>query len=297
MRFMVSAGISRLRVGSSTMPWTGILALLISLLGAYAAFGALLFVFQHRLVYFPEKKMVGTPHDIQLSYEAIYFKAQDNVELFGWYVPAPNSRGTVLFCHGNAGNISNRLDYLEIFHRLNLSTFIFDYRGYGLSGGLPSEEGTYLDAEAAWDFLVNRKGIPANRIVLYGESLGGAVAARLAAEHPPGVLILASAFTSLPDLGAELYPLFPVHLLSRFNYNTLEYVKTVSCPTLLIHSPEDDIVPFSQGRELFNAARSPKELLTIKGDHNSGFIVSGDVYVQGIERFTSKYLPALPQPR
>jgi len=276
----------------SAMPWTGVWALLISLLGAYVALGVVLFVFQHRVVYFPEKTMVGTPHDIQLSYDAVYFKTEDQVELFGWHVPAPNSRGTILFCHGNAGNISNRLDYLEIFHRLGLSTFLFDYRGFGLSAGAPTEEGTYLDAEAAWGFLVDRKGLQPNRIVVYGESLGGPVAANLAVKHRPGALILASTFTSIPDLGTELYPLFPVRLLSRFRYDTVEYVHRVLCPALVIHSPDDEIVPFRQGREIYNAIDTPKDLLIIKGDHNSGFMISGDVYVQGIERFLSKVLPA-----
>jgi hypothetical protein len=277
---------------SDGLPWTGIVAFLISLVGAYVAFGVVLFIFQHRLVYLPETRMVGTPHDIQLSYEAIYFKTRDDVELFGWYVPASNSRGTILFCHGNAGNISDRLDYLGIFHRLGLSTFIFDYRGFGLSAGHPTEAGTYLDSEAAWDFLVNRKGIPAERMILYGESLGGAVAARLAASQPPGALILASAFTSLPDLASRLYPLFPVRTLSRFSYDTLASVRRVGCPIMVIHSPEDEIVPFSQGRELYSTANSPKDLLGIKGDHNSGFITSGEIYTQGIDRFISKYLPS-----
>lgn len=277
---------------SDVVPWTGLFALLISLVGAYVAFGVVLFIFQHRLVYFPETKMVGNPHDIQLSYEAIYFKTSDDVELFGWYVPASNPRGTILFCHGNAGNISDRLDYLGIFQRLGLSTFIFDYRGFGLSAGRPSEAGTYLDSEAAWDFLVNRKGISPKRLILYGESLGGAVAARLAAKEPAGALILASAFTTLPDLASRLYPLFPVRALSRFSYDTLASVRRVACPILVIHSPEDEVVPFSQGRELYNAASSPKDLLTIKGDHNNGFILSGEIYTQGIDRFISKYLPS-----
>ncbi len=290
----MSVETGRLGAISSAMPWTGVWALLISLVGAYLALGVVLFLFQGRLVYFPEKKMVGTPHDIQLSYDAIYFKTEDQVELFGWYVPAPNARGTILFCHGNAGNISNRLDYLEIFHRLGLSTFIFDYRGYGLSSGTPSERGTYLDSEAAWDYLVSKRGIPPNHIIVYGESLGGAVAARLAARYEPGALILASTFTSLPDLGAELYPLFPVRLLSRFKYNTLESIRQVKCPTLVIHSPDDEIIPYRQGSEIFNALLTTTgEMLTIKGDHNSGFVVSGEVYTQGIERFVSR-LPLPP---
>ncbi len=290
MRFLESVETGRLGVFSSAMQWTGVWAVIISLLGAYVALGLVLFLFQSRLVYFPEKVMVGTPHDVQLNYEAIYFKTRDGVELFGWYVPAPNSKGTILFCHGNAGNISHRLEYLQIFHRMGLSTFLYDYRGFGLSSGTPSEEGTTLDSEAALDFVMSRKGVPSERIVLYGESLGGAVAARLAVQQRPGALILASTFTSLPDLGAELYPLFPVRLLSRFRYDTLEYLRRVESPTLLIHSPDDEIVPFRHGRELYNAVSASRELLSIKGDHNSGFIISGDVYAQGIQRFLSRHL-------
>ncbi len=270
---------------ASTLPWSGLCLVVTSLLGAYAALGMVLFLFQGQLVYFPEKQMAGTPHDIQLPYEAIYLKTGDQVELFAWYVPAVSPRGTILFCHGNAGNISHRLAYVQIFHRLGLNVFLFDYRGFGLSGGSPSEEGTHLDSEAAWSFLAGKKGIPPGSVVVYGESLGGAVAARLATRYPARALILASTFTSLPDLGAELYPLFPVRLLSRFHYRTLDYVRQVRCPTLVIHSPEDDIVPYHHGKSIYNALGAPRELLTIRGDHNSGFLVSGDAYIQGIERF------------
>jgi fermentation-respiration switch protein FrsA (DUF1100 family) len=273
------------------MQWTGVWAVIISLFGVYVVLGLVLFMFQSRLVYFPEKLMAATPHDVQLSYEAIYFKTRDGVELFGWYVPAPSGKGTILFCHGNAGNISHRLEVLQIFNRMGLSTFIFDYRGYGLSSGKPTEVGTYLDSDAAWEFLVSRKGIPPDQIVVYGESLGGAVAARLAANHRPGALILASTFTSLPDLGAVLYPLFPVRLLSRFRYSTLEYARRVECPTLVIHSLDDEIVPFRCGRELYNAIAAPKELLSLEGNHNSGFRISGDVYTEGMQGFLSRYLP------
>lgn len=281
---------------TGAIPGSGFWLVLLFVLGAYVAFGLILFVFQGRLVYFPEKQMAETPHDIGLPYEAIYLKTEDQLEIFGWYVPADSPKGTILFCHGNAGNISHRLAYLEIFHRLGLSTFIFDYRGFGLSEGSPSEQGTYLDSEAAWHFLVGRKGIPPGSIALYGESLGGPVAARLAARRSPGALILASAFTSLPDLGATLYPLFPVRLLSRFSYNTLDYVRRVECPTLVIHSRDDEIVPFRQGRALHEAIGAAGELLTIQGDHNSGFIISRDLYVEGIKGFLARHLPPPPPP-
>ena len=292
----MSMGPVRLGIMAGAIPWSGLWLLALSLLGAYVAFGVILFVLQGRLVYFPEKQLAGTPHDIGLAYEAITLRTEDQVEIFAWYVPVAGSRGTILFCHGNAGNISHRLAYLEIFHRLGLSTFIFDYRGFGLSEGYPAEQGTYLDSEAAWGFLVGRKGISPGSIVLYGESLGGPVAARLAARHSPGALILASTFTSLPDLGAALYPLFPVRLLSRFNYDTLEFLRQVRCPTLIIHSPDDEIVPFRQAKALADAMGALGELLTIRGDHNSGFIMSRDLYVEGIEGFLAGRMrrPASP---
>lgn len=274
---------------AGVISWSGLLVVVLSLAAAYAALGLILYVFQDRLVYFPDKLIIGTPHDRRLAYETVRLSTEDQVDVFGWYVPADGPWGTILFCHGNAGNISHRLVYLEIFHRLGLNTFIFDYRGFGRSSGSPSEEGTYRDSEAAWRFLVVDKGIPPHSIAVYGESLGGAVAARLAAAHRPGALILASAFTSLPELGADLYPFLPVRHLARFRYPTLEHVRRVECPILVIHSPDDEIVPFRHGKALREGAGNLGELLVIQGDHNSGFVTSGDVYERGLEAFLARH--------
>jgi fermentation-respiration switch protein FrsA (DUF1100 family) len=171
----------------------------------------------------------------------------------------------VLFCHGNAGNVSHRLDTLQFFRSLGLGTLIFDYRGYGRSDGSPSEKGTYRDAEAAWRHLVEQRQIPPERIVILGRSLGGAVAARLAADQRPGALVVESAFTSVPDLAARMFPVYPVHLLARIRYNTLKWIRRVHCPVLVVHSRDDEMIPFRHGRRLFEAAPEPKEFLELRG--------------------------------
>src|SRR5687768_2366518 len=183
---------------------------------AYVVFAVSIFFVQPRLVYYPEygRSITGTPDDLGLDYEAVELATDDGETLHGWFVPAPGAKATVLFFHGNAGNISHRMGYLAMLYSLGYNTFILDYRGYGESSGEPSESGTYRDAQAAWQYVTVKKGIAPSEIVLFGESLGGAVAAWLATRKEPGLLVLASAFTSVPDMGAKLYPFLPVRLLS-----------------------------------------------------------------------------------
>ena len=258
--------------------------------GGYLGLLLLVYFMQPRLIYFPEGTLAATPETAGLSYESVSFRTDDGVVLSGWFVPAEPCIGVVLFCHGNAGNMSHRLESIQLFHRLKLSTFIFDYRGYGSSEGRPSERGTYLDALAAWDYLKNRRACASGDIVVFGRSLGAAIAARLAEERDPGALIIESAFTSITDLGAELYPFLPVRLLSRYRYETIRYLGHVRCPVLVVHSPSDEIIPFRHGRRLFDAAKPPKAFLEISGSHNDGFLVSGDAYVEGIKNFLSSYI-------
>jgi len=256
--------------------------------GLYIFLMLFLFVFQSSLIYFPDNRIISTPHEIGLNYDAVSFKATDGVELTGWFIPA-SSEIVVLFCHGNAGNISDRLDSLQVFHKLGFNSFIFDYRGYGESAGKTTEQGTYRDAEGAWNFLVREKGFKQDEIIIFGRSLGGAVAAHLAMTQQPSALILESTFTSISDLGAGLYPFFPVRLLSRFNYSVVDFVRRVHCPVLVVHSLEDDIVPYGLGVKVYRAANEPKEFLEIAGDHNSGFLMSGNSYMNGLRSFINKY--------
>ena len=255
---------------------------------AYLAAVALVYVLQARLVYYPSRGLVQTPDAIGLSYEDVIFTSSDGVRLSGWLVPAKQPRAVLLLCHGNAGNISHRLDTIEIFHRLGLSTFIFDYRGYGESGGKPGERGTYLDALAAWEWLVNERNVPPDSIVIMGRSLGGPVAAWIAKEHTPKALIVESSFSSIRDLAADLYSWLPARYLSRFTYSTKDYLEEITCPVLVIHSPDDDVIPYRHGQLLFDSAREPKEFLRISGTHNDGFLLSGKRYVEGLDRFISR---------
>ena len=267
-----------------------------NILGALAtAYVALLigvFLFQSRLVYFPDtgRESSATPRDAGLKYEEVWLNTDDEESLHAWFVPAPQPRGTVLLFHGNAGNISHRLEYLLMLNRLGYSSFILDYRGYGKSSGKPSEQGTYWDAEAAWRYLTVTQKIEPRRIALLGESLGGAVAAWLASRQQPGALVLASVFTSLPDIGAEIYPFLPVRLLSRFDYNTRAYLKNVDTPVLIAHSRDDDIVPYRHGQALFEAARGPKTFLEMRGGHNDGFLFSQEAWVREVGAFLDRYV-------
>lgn len=261
--------------------------------GLYGALLLLLFVFQPRLLYYPNlptREITATPEDIGLSYEPVAIVTEDRIKLDGWFIPAQDARGVLLFLHGNAGNISHRLDSLKIFNDLRLSVFIFDYRGYGRSDGEPSEQGTYRDAEAAWRYLTEQWHVPPHDIVFFGRSLGAAVAAQLASRRAPKALILESAFTSVPDLAAEIYPFLPVRWLARFRYNTKEYLKSIDCPVLIVHGRDDEIIPYAHGKRLFAAAREPKRFLEIRGGHNEGFLLSGQHYVKGLDAFLTTHL-------
>ena len=269
--------------------------ILITLVAGYVLLAALLFIFQGYLVYRPTSKHIATPaqHEKPMDYEDVWLQTADGVKLHGWFVPAEESpKGTVLMFHGNAGNVSHRLKTIAIFHQLGYNAMIIDYRGYGLSEGSPGEQGTYRDAEAAWKYLIRQRKIDRNRIVIFGRSLGAAVAAWLAVEKHSGGLILESPFTSAPDMGAEIYKFLPVRLMARINYNTLGRIKHVRCPLLIIHSPDDEIIPYHHGQKLFQAAKEPKTFQEITGGHNDGFIRSGDLYTDCLERFLSEAIPA-----
>ena len=264
--------------------------IIIIIAGAYLILAGFLFIFQSRYIYFPERTLSADPSSIGLRFESISFETADGVKLSGWFIPTESARGMILFLHGNAGNISHRLDSIQIFHQLGLDVFIFDYRGYGQSQGKPSEKGTYKDAEAAWRYLVEERQVSPDEIIVFGRSLGAAVAAWLAQSHTPRALILESTFTSLPHIAARLYPYLPVRLLLRFEYNTAEYLGRVSCPVLIVHSRDDEIMPFSHGRQLFEMANEPKEFLEITGTHNEGFITSGKHYEEGLNAFILEYI-------
>jgi pimeloyl-ACP methyl ester carboxylesterase len=243
---------------------------------------------QGEMIYLPGKTLTATPWDIGLAYEPLTLTTADHLAISAWFVPAKDAWGTLLFCHGNAGNISSRLDSVRIMNSLGLNVLIFDYRGYGQSQGEPDEQGTYADADAAWRHLVEDRRIDPRSILIFGRSLGSAVAAETALRHPDaGGLILESGFTSIADMGKEIIPYLPVDLLVRYRYATKEKVSRIPMPKLIIHSPDDEVIPFHHGKELFQKAAPPKTFLQIQGSHNGGFLESGSVYTDGLQRFLS----------
>jgi len=245
-----------------------------------------------RLVFHPSREFIATPRDYHLSYEDVTLTASDGVALHGWYVPAAGAAGgSVLFCHGNAGNVSNRMYTIELLHGLGMNVLIFDYRGYGRSAGSPTEAGTYLDAEAAWQHLVGVRGETPERIVIHGRSLGGAIGSHLAAAHASAGLIVESSFHDITELGAELFPWLPVRWLSRVKYRTAEHVKVVRCPVLVIHSRDDDLIPFHHGKKIYAAAGDPKRFLEIQGGHNGGFAESFQTYDPVLKEFFAEVVP------
>lgn len=255
------------------------------LLITYLAFAAVLYVKQPKFLYSPERDVSSTPAELGLDFENVVFKSADGLDLSGWYIPAKNSKLTLLFCHGNGGNMAHRLDSINIFHNLGLNCFIFDYRGYGDSQGKPGEEGTYMDAMAAYKWLTEEKGIPNEDIIIFGRSLGGSIAAQLASKVEAGALIVESAFTSYVDIGKEYYPYMPVRWFARFGYRTIDYIKEVRCPVMLIYSRNDEIVPYKFGLELYEAANEPKEFIEIFGGHNDCFLTSGEIYTEVWEKW------------
>jgi fermentation-respiration switch protein FrsA (DUF1100 family) len=248
---------------------------------------------QNSLVYFPDRHVRFTPGDLGMAFEDVHLTTSDGVSLAAWFVPARRSRGAVIFCHGNAGNMGDRVAKLRLLNDLGLSVLAFDYRGYGQSEGQPSEEGTALDMDAAVAHVVDARGVPLDRVVFYGESLGGAVAIAAATRHRPGALVLESTFTSARDMARHHYPFVPGFLV-RIGFDSLTRIRTLSCPKLILHSPQDHIVPFEMGRDLFDAAPEPKYFADLVGDHNSGGILESREAFETLTAFLDGFLPREP---
>ncbi len=226
-----------------------------------------------------------------LQLEEVWFQAADGVRLFGWYVESSATNAVVLWCHGNAGNIINRLENLRELYRLGLSVFLFDYRGYGRSQGRPSEEGLYQDAQGAHDYLTRTKMIRPERIILFGRSLGAAVAGELAAQKPAVGLILESSFPSIEAVAKFHYGGLPVHWLLGAEFMLIDRLPHLSLPKLIIHGDQDDIIPLELGRQVFEAARPPKFFYAIPGaDHNNTYQVGGAAYFRRLAEFVQTVL-------
>ncbi len=242
--------------------------------------------FEHSQVYHPDRVLTATGAELGRPFEDVRCQASDGVELNGWFFPAntnsPRARLVLLLCHGNAGNISHRLDTAAALLATGVNVFLFDYRGYGRSQGRPGEEGTYRDAQAAYQWL-RQRGFAGTNIVVLGESLGGGVAAELAVREPLGGLVLQSTFTSIPDIGAELFPWLPVRWLGTIHYDTRSKLPRLHIPVLVMHSRVDEIIPFHHGERNFAAANEPKLFWELPADHNSP-LADTRHFITGLEK-------------
>ncbi len=242
--------------------------------------------FERSNIWMPRAKFLATPEVVGLEYQDVFFESEDGKRLHGWYVPSKKPIASLLFCHGNGGNISYRTESLRQFNSLNLNVFIFDYRGYGKSNGWLTEQGTYKDAQAAYQWLKAKE--PTIPLYIFGRSLGANIAADLATHTDAAGLIYESGFNSVQDLGEEIFPFLPVRLITKYKYNALDKIKHINMPLLVIHCPEDEIAPFQHGKKTFDAALEPKQFLQISGGHNDGFLISEKEYLEELSLFIKK---------
>ncbi len=249
----------------------------------------ILYLFQGRMIFNAKTGMSKTPASRHLSYEQHMITCTDDVRLCAWFFPSEESPNCLLFFHGNSDCLSDLVDALADLRGLGINVLAIDYRGYGLSNGKPSEDGLYLDAEACWAWLIAIKGFRPDQIVLHGRSLGGALAAFLAARHRPAALILESTFTSMTDLVRLHYRWIPTRLLLQHRFPTSKRIKDIKAPTLVIHSTADELIPFSQAEKLKCILGERGTLLSIQGLHYDGYQTSGKKYLAGIKGFLAHH--------
>jgi uncharacterized protein len=249
---------------------------------AYVFLAVLLRWREPRMIYYPIRQIEGTPQ----HFDDVFLPTPDGEKINGWFIPSLHANAPViLFFHGNAGNISHRLEKLACFQELGADVFIIDYRGYGRSTGAPSEQGTYRDARAAYEYLTQERNISPSRIVLYGESLGSAVAVELATKTPVGGLIIEEPFTSTADVGRRLFPFLPVGWLVQNKYDSIHKIGHIKASLLIFHSRNDEMFPYSFAERLLAAAPEPKRLVALSGSHNDAFATSTTIYRQGLKTF------------
>ncbi len=244
--------------------------------------------FEHRQIYKPNRKLVAHGGELGRPVEDAWIQTSDGKRLHGWFFPADQhsrlAHQVLLLCHGNAGNIGHRLHFVQAWLELGVNVLVFDYRGYGRSEGKVGEEGTYLDAQAALGWL-RQKGFAPEDIIVLGKSLGGGVASELALREAFGALILQSTFTSIPDIGAELYPWLPVRRIHRIKYDTVNRLPKIKMPVLIAHSRSDDLIGFHHAEKNFKAANGSKRMIEIAGNHVSVIEDGRKDYLAGLEKF------------
>jgi fermentation-respiration switch protein FrsA (DUF1100 family) len=260
-------------------------------IGLFAIIGGLAFLYikylEDHSLYYPSKDIQATPASLDFPFEDVYLKTQDKVTIHAWFIPNPKADYTLYFCHGNAGNISHRLDKIYLLYKLDLNIFIIDYRGYGRSQGTAYEAGFYRDAAAGYEYLVGKRQIPANTIIIYGESLGAAIGIDLASKKEVKALIIEGGFSSGRDMADIIYPFIPTFLISN-KFDCLTKIKHIKAAKLFIHALGDEIVPIALAKKLYAASSQPKYFQELPGSHNSAFFDSQKEYTSAIKSFLGK---------
>jgi len=267
--------------------WTGVLVLALAL-----AFCGGVWLFQEAILFNGRTaEILETPADLDWSFEEFRLEVPGGVT-HGWWIPLENARGAVVFSHGSGKNISHYLDDARIFRDLGFSVLLYDYGGYGLSTGKPSERRCYADIRAVWRHLTETLGVPPERVVLAGASMGGGVTSDLAAEVQPAAVVLECTFTSVPEAVRDTLPFLPHPLLTRIRFRNLDKVPGFRAPLLVLHSADDDTIPFAHGERLFAAAKEPKAFARITGSHGGGKFSSGPAYTEPLREFLLRHTPA-----
>lgn len=258
--------------------------LLVTIVIIYVVFLFLLYIFQNSFIFFPSRAVDVTPGNYSMQYEDHFFQTEDGLNLHGWWIEHPEASASVILSHGNAGNISHRISLVQMMNGLKVNFFLYDYRGYGKSEGRPDEKGLYLDGMAAYQFVRETKGITPGEIILFGRSIGGAVAAENAVKTEIGGLVIESAFSDVRSLMRQLFPIVPT-FLAKYDFPVSEYLKEITVPVMIMHSHQDDIIPYNHGLKNYEAANSPKWFIELQGGHNDNFMVSETIYLAAWQQF------------
>lgn len=290
-RVLAGATLLLLAIGSGAISKHAALSPATSLVYPSQTPGMLISI-QRRFLYFPDRQFVAGPADYGFAHENVTLRTEDGLAIHAWWLPVERATTTVLFFHGNAGNVSYWIEAATMFRDLGWNTLLLDYRGYGRSEGEPTEDGTYLDARAAWNYLIDARGIQPSNIVVVGRSLGGGIATWLAEREPVSGLVLESTFTSVADVVAATVPIPGIGSVVSLGYPSLGRMPRIVAPLLVLHGREDELIPFAQGRQLYEAAPGPKRFVELKGGHNNAFAISRNVYRDALANFVASLRPA-----
>lgn len=241
--------------------------------GIYVGLCSVVFLMQKSQIYLPDRNVSATPLDAGMKFDDIHLSVPGGAIIAGWYIPASQATtATILFCHGNGGDIGDRVGTIRVFHQMGFNVIIFDYQGYGNSTGQTTEQGTYDDAMSAWNYLINEKKLKPENISIFGRSLGGAIAVQLAEQVNPKCLVVESSFSSAPDMAARMFPFLPSRTLCKYKYKSSERIKSIHCPVIIAHGKDDNTIPYDFGRKVFDNANEPKYFIELEGSHNAGGI-------------------------